>query len=247
MSKRIYFSILLVLLSGYLFAAEVSFESGVQQTVMIELYTSEGCSSCPPADKFLNGLKTNNLLWKKYLPLAFHVDYWDYIGWKDRYADPLNTRRQEQHAKVNRARTIYTPGFFVNGRSWRKGFFNSLPDANNRSIGNLRVKYSKRNISARFKPTARIANYLQLNIAILGMGLKTNITAGENEGSLSEHDFVVLGHKTVTSDKHAWNTSLPKLIDVPARSYALVAWISQKDSPVPIQATGGFIHLTTKK
>jgi len=57
-----------------------TFNSSTQQVNLIELYTSEGCSSCPPADKWLNSLKEQQGLWTEFIPLAFHVDYWDYIG-----------------------------------------------------------------------------------------------------------------------------------------------------------------------
>ena len=61
-----------------------TFESGVTRTTLLELFTSEGCSSCPPAEKWLSQLKSNPDLWKKIVPIAFHVDYWDHLGWRDR-------------------------------------------------------------------------------------------------------------------------------------------------------------------
>ena len=87
---------------------------------LLELYTSEGCSSCPPADRFLSGLEKSGLTNKQLIPLAFHVTYWDYIGWKDPFAAIINDDRQRAIAKVNRSRSIYTPQFVFNGADYRQ-------------------------------------------------------------------------------------------------------------------------------
>ncbi|EKE45189.1 hypothetical protein OCGS_0667 [Oceaniovalibus guishaninsula JLT2003] len=79
--------------------------------VVIELFTSQGCASCPPADALLAQLADRDDL----LPLALHVDYWDYIGWKDRFADPAFTARQKEYARSMGARTVYTPQMVVGG------------------------------------------------------------------------------------------------------------------------------------
>lgn len=81
-------------------------ESGNERNTLIELYTSEGCSSCPPAEEYLNKLKHDKNLWKKWVPIALHVQYWDYIGWKDRYATRENGQRQSRYANLKRASTV---------------------------------------------------------------------------------------------------------------------------------------------
>jgi hypothetical protein len=90
-------------------------KSGARQTAVVELYTSEGCSSCPPADRWLSELVTAPRQELDVLALAFHVDYWDYLGWKDRFSSADYTRRQRVLGANNLQRTIYTPEFFVNG------------------------------------------------------------------------------------------------------------------------------------
>ena len=80
--------------------------------VVVELFTSQGCSSCPPADELLLGLAGR----EDVIPLALHVDYWDYIGWKDRFADPAHTKRQQGYARAAGEKMIYTPQIVVNGR-----------------------------------------------------------------------------------------------------------------------------------
>ena len=93
--------------------------SGDKQTAVVELYTSEGCSSCPSADRWLSRLIELPEDEGDVLALAFHVDYWDYLGWKDRFSSAAYTSRQRQLGANNLQRTIYTPEFFVNGMEAR--------------------------------------------------------------------------------------------------------------------------------
>src|SRR5712692_2905929 len=87
------------LAAGYVFGSEpITFESGATQTTLLELFTSEGCSSCPAAEKWLSQFKTNSDLWKRIVPVAFHVDYWDNLGWPDRFAKAEFTDRQRRYA-----------------------------------------------------------------------------------------------------------------------------------------------------
>ena len=102
-------------------ADQCSASSGSQRVSVVELYTSEGCSSCPPADRWLSTLMPDAKA-GRLLPLAFHVNYWDYIGWKDPYAQAAFSRRQRELADRRGARTIYTPQVVVDTRDfpgWR--------------------------------------------------------------------------------------------------------------------------------
>jgi hypothetical protein len=89
-----------------------------EPVVVVELYTSQGCSSCPPADEFVAMLASN----PQILPLALHVDYWDYIGWADKFADPKFTDRQRAYARAVGSRTIYTPQLIIGGADRIEGF-----------------------------------------------------------------------------------------------------------------------------
>jgi hypothetical protein len=89
-----------------------------EEVVVIELYTSQGCSSCPPADEFLAMLASN----PRVLPLALHVDYWDYIGWADKFAQGKFTDRQRAYARAVGSRTIYTPQLIIGGQDRIEGF-----------------------------------------------------------------------------------------------------------------------------
>src|SRR5437762_13623520 len=116
-----------------------TFESGKTQASLIELFTSEGCSSCPPAEKWLSALKLNPDLWKRTVPVAFHVDYWDRLGWRDRFAKPEFTSRQQRYAAAWGGDSVYTPGFVVNGKEWRGWFGGNMTPTSSTKVGVLRV------------------------------------------------------------------------------------------------------------
>ena len=101
----------LALAIGFL-ASFIGAAAAADRPVVVELYTSQGCSSCPPADAILAELADR----EDVIALAFHVDYWDYIGWKDIFADPANTLRQRNYARVAGARSVYTPQMIVDGQ-----------------------------------------------------------------------------------------------------------------------------------
>lgn len=96
--------------------AECSARSGEQTVPLLELFSSEGCSSCPPADRLLGELRASGVSAGKVVPLALHVDYWDYIGWKDMFAQPGFSIRQRQQAQRAGQPVVYTPQFFVQGK-----------------------------------------------------------------------------------------------------------------------------------
>ncbi|WGV17107.1 DUF1223 domain-containing protein [Fuscovulum ytuae] len=100
----------------------------VRQPVLVELYTSQGCASCPPADEFLAELAAH----EEVIPLALHVDYWDYIGWEDSFAQAAFTERQKSYARAIKSRMIYTPQMIVGGIDRVEG---NTPDAVVRLIG----------------------------------------------------------------------------------------------------------------
>ncbi len=229
------------------YAFELQFESGTNQTTLIELYTSQGCSSCPPAEEYLNKFKSNADLWKKYIPMALHVNYWDYIGWKDRFSQPDHTTRQQQYARLQGMSTIYTPGFFVNGVEWRRGFFtSSLPSARN-NVGVLGVTIIGENVQVKFSPENRLNSALQFNIALLGMGLATEIKAGERKGRHTRHEFVVLAKNSSTqiqphNNIYQWQTALPQNNKIQAKNYAVVVWVNKADNLTPLQAAADFLQ-----
>ena len=123
-------------------AAEARFGSGPQQTALIELYTSEGCSSCPPAEAWMSRLKDSPGLWKQFVPIAFHVDYWDRLGWRDRFSSQRWTERQRRYASLWQSESVYTPAVVVNGREQRGLPGASLSQPNEKQAGVLDVTTS---------------------------------------------------------------------------------------------------------
>src|SRR6267154_5087398 len=117
-SMRLMF--LLVLLAAPLAAAPRHFTSGEGRTHLLELYTSEGCSSCPPAEAWLGDLRDAPGLWRDFVPVAFHVVYWDQLGWRDRFASKEYTARQYAYSAAWGSDTVYTPGFVLDGAEWRR-------------------------------------------------------------------------------------------------------------------------------
>ena len=235
--------IIYVLLLNLLFAADtktIHLESGETKNTLIELYTSEGCSSCPPAEDYLNALKNDKNLWKKWVPIALHVQYWDYIGWKDQFATKENGQRQSRYASLQRASTVYTPAFMVNGSSWRRGrvFSNSLPKDNS-SAGNLIVEITGKLVKASYK--SNNDSTLKLNVAVLGMELTSQISRGENEGRTAQHEFVVVGFNDSVSNDKRWQMQLPQLHYTKAKNYALAIWVSEENKPTPLQVVGGYL------
>lgn len=220
-----------------------TFSSGDKQVNIIELYTSEGCSSCPPAEKWLNTFKDDPRLWNEVIPLAFHVDYWDYIGWPDRFADAKFSDRQHYYAFSNQVSGVYTPGVMLNGREWRGWYYDQAVKQSQTTNGTLNLSLKGDLVDVRFDNFQQ-SDLLNINMAVLGFDLETEVKRGENHGRVLAHDFVVLGHKQIRmnqdGDSYTVSSSLPSL-KVAADKLAVVAWVNKSKDLTPIQATGGWI------
>lgn len=234
--------IYLLLVASISHAAPLHFESGTKQNALIELYTSEGCSSCPPAERFLNNLTNDSQLWKTIFPVAFHVDYWDYLGWKDVFAHQYFSARQTKYARLKKVTTVYTPAFIINGQSWRPGFFSDDLPVINKVAGNLAVTIDEKMITASYQHSGSDNQELKLNVTVLGMALNNNIVRGENAGRKARHEFVVVGFGSEISHDARWKMQMPALHYLKAKKYAVVAWVSSSNDPTPLQVTGGEIY-----
>lgn len=244
MNKLITLFILATTLSSAVLAEPLTFRSKTKQTMLIELYSSEGCSSCPPADHFISQFKTSDELWAHYIPMIFHVDYWDYLGWKDVFASAAYSERQRNHKKQGNLSSVYTPGFVINGDEWT-GFFSllrSLPESDNQP-GILSVSIDRHLASLSFAQGTSEMNY---HLAILGMNLTTQVKAGENAGHQLSHDFVVLNQQSQAGKQTATFT-LPLITKNQPEQFAFVAWVTEANSLRPIQAVGGYLPDRTIK
>ena len=164
----------------------------------MELYTSEGCSSCPPADKFLSQLKDSGISDQQLVPLAFHVTYWDYIGWQDRYGSKQYDDRQRKQALLNASRTVYTPQFMVNGRDFRRyASLGSELAQINAQVAPFRLEIGVVSEAGKLVTHVNVERLQERNgdaviyIALYEHGLSSDVTDGENEGERLHHDYVV--------------------------------------------------------
>ena len=172
--------------------------SGENQTAVVELYTSEGCSSCPPADRWLSQLVEIPRHELDVLALSFHVDYWDYLGWKDRFGSATYSDRQRKLGANNRQRTIYTPEFFVNGMEARGAntIVDKIRKANAQTARlelELRVTRDQSGLVLDLHSPAEAgaAERAQLRYLVYENNLSTEVERGENSGRKLRHQQVV--------------------------------------------------------
>ena len=223
-------------------ADPVTFESGPKKVQLLELFTSEGCSSCPPAEASLGRLVNDPRLWHEFVPVAFHVDYWDRLGWKDPFASVEWTKRQQTYAENWKAETVYTPAFVLNGREWRSA---NVPSANDNALGVLKIARRGDDIVVvNFAPADGTPGDYEVYLARLGFGLIVNVRAGENNSRNLRHDFVVLSldHARMDSGKEEIRLApASESLSRPERT-ALAGWVTKAGDIKPVQATGGWLH-----
>ena len=209
--------------------------SGARVAVLVELYTSEGCDSCPPADRWLASLK----LGPELVAAAFHVDYWDRLGWKDRFADPRHDVRQAAQRAGSGARFVYTPQVLVNGRDWRLG--TALPDP----APGARIELSlERDDDARVAVAVRALPgappRLALWWALLEDGHVSAVGAGENRGATLHHDHVVRRYGEIAAwptkaGPRAFSLDAPRRGEGGRRTHTLVV-VTDDAGGAPLQA-----------
>lgn len=238
MNKITILTVMLLITSGshssLTFASDQIWSNEGQPAQLIELFTSEGCSSCPPADKYLSQFQQHSGLWTEFIPLAFHVDYWNYLGWKDEFSHPSFTQRQRLYKSYGASSSVYTPGFFVDGQEWR-GYFSrdQLPPNSATVAGKLIVERSGNQFDLSYSGKGEyIAHFV-----LLAMDETTEIKAGENRGKELEHDFVVLNKQQLLSQQK-WRFELSVW---PKKADAMAVWLTKRDGFQPIQTAGGLL------
>jgi len=201
MKRRSKALLAITLLSPGLAFAACDVRSGSATAALVELYTSEGCSSCPPADKRLTGFSSATHAMDKVVPLSLHVDYWDDLGWKDPFAQAGFAERQRWLVNANGHKTVFTPHFFVSGkevRDWRGDLAQELKRATAepaRASIRLRAEPAPSGTIAIAGsvslPSPSIKGDVALFVAVTEDKLVSNISAGENRGVTLLHDHVV--------------------------------------------------------
>lgn len=180
-------------------AAACDVRSGPATAALVELYTSEGCSSCPPADAQLRKLRDAVGPNAMVVPLALHVDYWDNIGWKDPFAKPAFSARQTWLARLNQHGVVYTPHYFVGGTelgSWQGRLGEAVVRQNARPArADIHLTVSASATTALVVDaeanTHGGAGPSVLYLAVTESGLESKVTRGENAGATLVHDHVV--------------------------------------------------------
>lgn len=217
-----------------------------QRASLLELYTSEGCSSCPPAETWLSRLKGDPRLWTEFIPVAFHVDYWDNLGWKDRFAAGAFTNRQREYGARWAGDSIYTPEFVLDGREWRG--LGEPPPTGRGDPGALSatVKGDGRTVSVAFAPTGQPQVAREAFVTLLGFDLRSSVKAGENRGRALTHDFVALGweRKTLAVSVSGRQEVTVRLPEPPrdAGRLAVAVWVAPVNGGSgPEQAVGGWL------
>jgi hypothetical protein len=191
---------LLLFFIGTQTGAQCVAQSGPGTAALVELYTSEGCSSCPPADRWLASLGQRYAA-GSVVPLALHVDYWDYIGWRDPYAKREFSLRQRKLSQLQRLALVYTPQVLLQGREFRgwgsKGFDEVLARINAQPA-KARLKLNLLGLDAKGLEVEASAELVEpvddavLYLAVYESKLQSPVSAGENRGRILNHDYVVL-------------------------------------------------------
>lgn len=227
----------LILLVAPLGAAPLHWASGDTRTHLLELFSSEGCSSCPPAEAWLGGLRDAPGLWRDFVPVAFPVTYWDRLGWPDRFARPEFTARQYAYAKAWSAGSVYTPAFVLDGAEWRRP--GGPPEATREKAAVLTVTYERGGLCR--VEFAQPGDY-EAHVAWLGSGITSVVRAGENRGRTLPHDFVALTLRSapVRGGMAEWTLPVPAVAGV--TRLALAVWITRAGALTPLQATGGWVE-----
>jgi hypothetical protein len=229
-------------------AAEQNFKSGANRVVLIELFTSEGCSSCPPAERWLASLREAPGLWRDFVPLAFHVNYWDKLGWPDRFASREATQRQYAHGAAWKSGSVYTPCFVRDGEEWSAREKSLEPGGERTGVLALTLTADKI-CRVVFRPEKGGADrQLDVHLALLGSGLSSRVTAGENRGETLRHEFVVLAFQTnalqagIEGAGYTTECPLPRTKIGDAPRLAVAAWVTPRGELRPLQATGGWLE-----
>jgi hypothetical protein len=189
----------------------------------------------------LGELREEEGLWRDFVPVAWHVNYWDRLGWPDKFADKAYTDRQYAYAEQWNARSVYTPGLVRGGDEWRIRD-GGMTERGSARGGVLNVSVTGETVSVSFDTASMGTKDLRVNVARRGGGIASNVRSGENRGKKLEHEFLVLGwsQQPIRSGKAL--LPLPeKDATVNAPRQAIAVWISRADDPTPLQATGGWL------
>ena len=237
-------TILAFMLSTSALAASCS-ASATKPVALIELYTSEGCNSCPPADKWLAALARSSQVPSQAVPLALHVPYWDYIGWRDRFASPQFEQRQREAVRQGRASAVYTPQVFLNGHDFREWSHGGL----DRALAKIAQQPAKATLTldahagdhgTQVSVSGKAPAGALVMLTRYESGLSSDVKSGENSGEHLTHDNVVrdwieLG-RVAKDGALSFSRELQKRPDIQAGQSGLAAFVQDPASGEVLQA-----------
>ena len=225
--------------------------SGPHTTALVELYTSEGCDTCPPADHWLSSLFSRGFRPDQVVPLSLHVDYWDYIGWKDPYGRAEFSARQRRLAAMRRPVIVYTPQVLLQGQDFRRWggdeFGDEVTRINSRgararialAIRSVEPRAIQANLSAMLFDAAEQKS-AAVYLAAYENRLASDVKAGENKGRRLEHDFVVrewIGPIAFGDGlKVEQSRALPLLPGADPRNLGVAAFVQNRGTSEVLQA-----------
>jgi len=184
------------------------------------------------------------MLWKDFVPLAFHVDYWNQLGWRDPWSQMEFSKRQAAYAQLWQTENVYTPEFVLNGNEWEVGWDKrEIPKPSDAKVGVLMAVLAGTNRwEVSFSPTHPAVDGYEVNAALLESGISSDVKAGENRGRKLVHDFAVvkLTKDTLSLRDGAWRgvITLASPQKAPVGQLALALWLNRPGRLQPIQATG---------
>ena len=225
-------SVFAVIRTGPAAAAESSPQNGV---AVVELFTSQGCSSCPPAERVLGELNAAAARdGRAVLTLAFHVDYWDNLGWKDRFGDAAHSARQRRYARTLKTDSVYTPQMIVNGRTEFVGSDRRKAEAavdaalgQTPAVPVTALQVARDGDAYRVHYAAPAAgDGLVVNVAVVEQGLSTKVQRGENAGRTIREPSVVRWFKSVPAEKAA-DVRVEPPADVKAADASVVVYVQR--------------------
>lgn len=211
---------------------------------VVELFTSEGCSSCPPADELVAKIQKEDANQPVYI-LAFHVDYWNRLGWKDVFSDAKYSARQHQYAEWLHLQSVYTPQAVVNGRTefvgseegnLRNAIKTGLQKspASTLSLSNIKVDGSK--ISIQYH-TENAGENAGLQLALVEKHAVSNVKRGENSGRTLSHVQIVRALQSISLEKNSGTVNIPAPQEFTQQGYELIAFVQNNNNGQIIAAT----------
>jgi len=246
-----YSTLLTIALTGVLGAAagHTATAGNMPRVAVLELYTSEGCNSCPPVDHWVSALPQPQFVPQRLVVLAFHVDYWNYLGWQDRFSQRRFTERQQALVRANGLRTAYTPQLVLNGRDFRDtaGIEKQVARINAQAPSvNLTLHAERKDSTLKTRvavnPVAPSTQEpMELYVALFENNLESQVQAGENRGKRLQHDYVVrilIGPVAVTPDKamrREWQ--IPLAAEWKTADLGLAAFVQSTQSGEVLQVT----------